>query len=244
MEKFGVISMAAGRKFNSDDSHTGELRNRMVKTVRQQHPDIPIHVWTYPRTTIPGAKCFYLPDLVGKVWWQKYEQARDVAWGGKFRIINGFKFIALKKAPFEVTLWLDGEVRVLKRLDAIFKPKKPFEWAMARDFGRDGDCAWWNGGVIVVKKCPATQAFLTRGWENWQKDGRRSEQAIIGRLLNQPDHGGVDFRQLDNKVWNVRPALASSITVEERRKAVILHTRSHVLTGDDQVWRFQKLCKS
>jgi hypothetical protein len=243
MEKFGVISMGAGKKYNSPDTHTEELK-RLVRTIRRQHTKLPIHLWVYPRVAIPGATCHLLPDLVGPVWWQKYQQARDVPWGGKFRIINGFKLIALKKAPFEITLWLDGEIRVLKRLNPLFEPKEPFEWAMARDYGRKGDCDWWNGGVIVVKKCPATQAFLTKAWENWQADGRRSEQAIIGRMLNKPDHSGVKFHQLDNRVWNVRPALASGLAVAERRKTVILHTRSHKLTGNDQVWRFEKICVS
>lgn len=238
-EKFGVISMGAGKKYNSEFNHIQELRE-MVKMLRKQHTDLPVMVWTAPLREVPGAIVHSIPDLVGPHWWKKYVNAKDVPWGGKFRIINGFKLLALRGALecFETVLWLDGEVRVLKKLNEILNPKEPFDIAMARDYShKKGNCDWWNGGVIVVRNTPGGHAVIEDAWKRWCNEKRLSEQAMISRSIKQlSKEKKIIFRELNNRVWNVRPDLASSMKPDAKRRAAILHTRGHPLTGDERVW--------
>jgi len=237
-EKCGVISMGAGKKYNSEFNHIQELR-MMVKMLRKVHPDLPIMVWTAPVREVPGAVVRSISNLVGAGWWKKYENAKDVPWGGKFRVINGFKLLALKDAlkAFETVLWLDGEVRVMKKLNPILDPKEDFDIAMARDYGNKGLCDWWNGGVIVVRNTPGGHAVLDDAWKRWVAEKRLSEQAMISRSIKQLRKDRViKFRELNNRIWNVRPGLASSMPIPERKHAAILHTRGHPFTGDERIW--------
>lgn len=229
----GIISMACGQKHNGRVPHIDELRELLLSAQRHCQ-GIPTTVWIHPVLPLSGEVHPLHPALVPHKWWEAYKQARNIPWKGKFAIAMGFKLLALMHNKYDIALWLDSECLILRPLNELFEGD--FDVAMARDFGSKGVTNGFNGGVIAIRKSDRTTKFLNEAWGRWRRHYKTmSDQRILTDLI-KARYAGIRFKRLDHEIYNVRPALANSLPVVKRQHTRILHSRGHVLSGDERIW--------
>ncbi|WP_272010745.1 putative nucleotide-diphospho-sugar transferase [Roseovarius sp. ZX-A-9] len=106
------------------------------------------------------------------------------------------KVDCLMNSPFERTLFLDADIRVLEDVGELFDLLDRFDVAMAHAHARNRDAtrAVWkyalpdsfpqfNTGVIAVRRNPQTQALLKNWSDSYKKAGFRKDQVTLRELL-------------------------------------------------------------
>lgn len=110
------------------------------------------------------------------------------------------KVDCLMNSPFERTLFLDADVRILEDVSELFDLLDRFDIAMAHAHARNRNAtrAVWslelsdafpqfNTGVIAIRRNPQTQELL-RNWSDSYKDaGFRKDQVTLRELLWKSD---------------------------------------------------------
>lgn len=231
---FGIICLVCGKERHGWGQHVDELQ-RCLKTLREHHPDVPVTIWTdSPDQPWPA------PYDVRDVWdiipmnaRARHGQQLGNIHGWKVAI--GFKLMAMLESPYDQTLWLDGDVSVLRPIDSIFDAD--FDIAMACDYNNKGMVTnLYNSGVVALRDSLDVRRFLKATWHDWFKTNTRStEQDIMYKLL-KGKYTRLNFHLLDCYVWNVRPALANAMPQEQRVSTRILHSRGHRLLDPPKHW--------
>ncbi|WP_417525546.1 putative nucleotide-diphospho-sugar transferase [Marinovum sp.] len=106
------------------------------------------------------------------------------------------KVDCLMKSPFEHTLFLDADIRVLEDVSELFELLERFDMAMAHAHARNRHAtrAVWtralpdafpqfNTGVIVVRRNARTRALLQDWSDSYKAAGFRKDQVTLRELL-------------------------------------------------------------
>ncbi len=106
------------------------------------------------------------------------------------------KVDCLMNTPFDRTLFLDADIRVLEDVSELFDLLERFDMAMAHAHARNRDAtrAVWkqelpdafpqfNTGVIAVRRNAQTQALLQDWSANYKAAGFRKDQVTLRELL-------------------------------------------------------------
>ena len=110
------------------------------------------------------------------------------------------KVDCLMNSPFERTVFLDADVRVLEDVSDLFDLLERFDMAMAHAHARNRNAtrAVWtlelpdaypqfNTGVIAVRRNPHTQSLLQDWSDSYKAAGFRKDQVTLRELLWRSD---------------------------------------------------------
>jgi hypothetical protein len=168
----GVLYIAAGRRFI-------RAAIRSAGFVRKHSPDLPIHLfanwrdWGYDFEHDPAPF-----TSVGEIESPHYRSKVDYS----------------IRTPFERTLYLDADTRVLSDIRPVFDLLDRFDLALAHAPNRVTRLTTWrttlphafpqfNAGVFLYKSSPAVMALLREWVESFHTAGFRSDQITLRELL-------------------------------------------------------------
>lgn len=171
----GIVFVATGVRYVA-------CAEAAARSVYQHMPDIPIALFTDAgRLGIP------LSDLFDPVIQLDAAHRRS-------------KVDCLMNAPFERTLFLDADIRLLEDVRELFDLLDRFDIAMAHAHARNRAAtraAWtlalpdafpqFNTGVIAVRRTPQTRALLQAWSDSYTSAGFRKDQVTLRELLWQSD---------------------------------------------------------
>lgn len=220
----GVVYVVAGSK-----NYVGELITS-VKSLRSHNKGLSITVFTN----------FEIPDRL------------DVTVRSLEFLDNPHKLkvCSLRRSPYERTLFLDTDTQIRGTLDPLFDELDFKDFCAANSHLADYSVrpprfinmkkvGGYNTGVLLFRKCHATEAFL-KLWEEavcahdssnmWA--GHFGDQYFFNDLVSngKAQATGVRWGVLDNLRWNCR-GIARSHVVSLGRwpEVVILHERSKTM---------------
>jgi len=167
----GVVFVATGARYIA-------CAENAAKSVRQNMPDIPIALFTNA-----GDLGVALSDV--------FDQVIELE-----SVHHRSKVDCLMNSPFERTLFLDADIRVLEDVSDLFSLLDNFDIAMAQAHARNriATRAVWtvdlpdafpqfNTGVIAVRRTAQTQA-LFEDWSRSYKEAEfRKDQVTLRELL-------------------------------------------------------------
>ena len=168
----GVLYIAAGKQFI-------RAAIRSAASVRKHSPDLPIHLfanwraWSYDFATDPAPF-----TSVGEIDAPHYRSKVDYS----------------IHTPFERTLYLDADTRLVSDIRPVFDLLDRFDLALAHAPNRVTRLTTWrtplprafpqfNAGVFLYKNTPAVMALLQAWVESFHSAGFRSDQVTLRELL-------------------------------------------------------------
>ena len=167
----GVVFVATGARYIA-------CAENAARSVRQHMPDVPIALFTNA-----GNLGVLLSDAFDTVIELESVHHRS-------------KVDCLMRSPFERTLFLDADIRVLEDVSDLFQLLDNFDIAMAQAHARNRDAtrAVWktalpdafpqfNTGVIAVRRNPETQALFESWSSSYKEAGFRKDQVTLRELL-------------------------------------------------------------
>lgn len=167
----GIIYIASGAPFVRD-------AERSARSVKKQHPDLPIALFSDVRSTDPAID----------MWFEVKDPHRRS------------KLDYLAQSPFEKTLYLDADTRVIASITEPFglldrydlagchvENRHPVSSATARLTTADVDPAFtgFNGGVLYYRLNDRMRVFLARWAEGYKAENAKFDQPILRRLMWQ-----------------------------------------------------------
>jgi len=172
----GIVYVAVGGKYI-------EYAMRSAATARYVSPQIPIALFTHDPDLVPARNPF-----------TKIRTLQLSAHGRGARRIA--KILALSASPFENTLFLDADTRVVRSIDRMFSLLDTFDIAMSHSARRVHDKSpydipdWFpefSSGVIVYRRNAAT-ARLFQLWQDLHVDylaryGFEDDQIPLRKVL-------------------------------------------------------------
>ena len=164
----GVIYIATGAL------HTGAAR-RSAASLRQTNPGLPVALFTDQPD--PGPEFDVVEDVPDP-------HARS-------------KIDCLGRAPFERTLYLDTDTRIVGDLSGVFRllerfdlaaaqrPRQPRRIARGRQWRHDVPPQFpeYNAGVLLYRRTPAVLDFFRHWKAAWLELGRGGDQITFRELL-------------------------------------------------------------
>lgn len=167
----GVVFVATGARYIA-------CAEAAARSVRRHMPDVPIALFT--DAPLLGVA---LPEMFDPVIELESVHHRS-------------KVDCLMKSPFERTLFLDADIRVLEDVSELFDLLERFDIAMAHAHARNRAAtrAVWthalsdafpqfNTGVIAVRRNPQTHALLQTWSKSYKAAGFRKDQVTLRELL-------------------------------------------------------------
>lgn len=171
----GVVFVATGASYIA-------CAEAAAKSVRRHMPDVPIALFT--NASQLGIS---LSDVFDPVIELESVHHRS-------------KVDCLMNSPFDRTLFLDADIRVLEDVSELFDLLDRFDIAMAHAHARNRDAtrAVWthalsdafpqfNTGVVAVRRNPQTDALLKDWSNNYKTAGFRKDQVTLRELLWKSD---------------------------------------------------------
>jgi len=167
----GIIYIASGAPFVRD-------AERSARTAKKQHPDLPIALFS----DVPSS------DPAIDIWVEVKDPHRRS------------KLDYLAQSPFEKTLYLDADTRVIASITEPFglldrydlagchvENRHPVSSATARLTTSDVDPAFtgFNGGVLYYRLNDRMRVFLARWAEGYKAENAKFDQPILRRLMWQ-----------------------------------------------------------
>lgn len=167
----GVVFVATGARYIA-------CAEAAAQSVRRHMPDVPIALFTDA-----GALGVPLSGVFSPVIELESVHHRS-------------KVDCLMNSPFEKTLFLDADIRVLEDVSDVFEVLERFDMAMAHAHARNRAAtraAWtrvlpdaypqFNTGVIAVRRNPKTLALLQDWSKSYKEAGFRKDQVTLRELL-------------------------------------------------------------
>jgi hypothetical protein len=167
----GVVFVATGARYIA-------CAEAAARSVRRHMPDVPIALFTDA-----GALGEPLSGIFDPVIELEGAHRRS-------------KVDCLMNSPFERTLFLDADIRVLEDVSELFDLLERFDIAMAHAHARNRAAtrAVWtrelsdaypqfNTGVMVVRRSPETQSLLQVWSDSYRTAGFRKDQVTLRELL-------------------------------------------------------------
>ncbi len=171
----GVVFVATGARYIA-------CAEAAARSVRRHMPEVPIALFTDA-----GALGHPLADIFDPV--IELEGAHHRS-----------KVDCLMNSPFERTLFLDADIRVLEDVSELFDLLERFDIAMAHAHARvraETQAVWiralpeaypqFNTGVVAVRRNPQTRALLQAWSESYREAGFRKDQVTLRELLWNSD---------------------------------------------------------
>lgn len=171
----GVVFVATGARYIA-------CAEAAARSVRRHMPDVPIALFTDA-----GQLGHPLSDLFDPVIELEGAHRRS-------------KVDCLMNSPFERTLFLDADIRVLEDVSELFDLLERFDMAMAQAHARNRAAtrAVWtralpdaypqfNTGVMAVRRSPETHALLQAWSDSYKSAGFRKDQVTLRELLWSSD---------------------------------------------------------
>lgn len=171
----GVVFVATGARYIA-------CAEAAARSVRQHMPEIPIALFTDAGRLGVAVSGIFDPVI-----------ALDAAH-------RRSKVDCLMNAPFERTLFLDADIRVLEDVSEVFELLDRFDIAMAHAHARNRAAtrAVWtralpdafpqfNTGVVAVRRSPLTRALLQAWSDSYKSAGFRKDQVTLRELLWESD---------------------------------------------------------
>jgi hypothetical protein len=172
------VTAARGVVFGATGADYVALAARAAETVRRCMPGLPIDLFTDAAVDLPA---FDRIHLIPERW-------------------RHAKLDALVSSRFERTLYLDSDIFMAAPVDDVFETLDRFDVALAHDAERNSPLSCtpldyplpaafpqFNGGVIAVRRNPATAAFLARWRDRVRDGGHRYDQPSLRQLLWESD---------------------------------------------------------
>ncbi|MGR3511091.1 MAG: putative nucleotide-diphospho-sugar transferase [Sulfitobacter sp.] len=169
--KSGVVFVATGAKYIA-------CAEAAARSVRRHMPEVPIALFTNA-----GQLGVTLSEVFDPVIELESVHHRS-------------KVDCLMNSPFEKTLFLDADIRVLEDVGELFNLLERFDMAMAHAHARNRDAtrAVWtkalpdsfpqlNTGVVAVRRNAKTQALLQDWSDSYKTAGFRKDQVTLRELL-------------------------------------------------------------
>lgn len=161
----GIIYVAKGSDYT-------DLACQSLRTLRQHHPDLPVHLFTDQAP--PNAD---------------FDAVHPIPAG-----CSRAKIAGMIASPFERTLFLDCDTLVVSPIDDGFTILDRFDLAIAHDVRRSsalieaGDSAppifpQHNSGVMFFAKSPAMDRFLRDWADAYDRAGHGRDQVTLKDLL-------------------------------------------------------------
>lgn len=219
--KCGIIYIAVGDIYVRESIYSAH-------SVRLFHPDIPITLYTD-------------------------DEKQSEKFPGNVVIINRdihplkIKVRCLSASPYENTLFLDTDTKVIKPINELFRLLETYDLCLANapnvdfkqkpqkliDYIRDG---FYNTGVILYKQTDAFKTFhlkwLTSILEQDDNDiwpGHNCDQFYFNRLIRNQFHVKCNVRMgvFPNIIYNVRPTMIKAMEADGTiADAKILHAHA------------------
>ena len=171
----GVVFVATGARYIA-------CAEAAAQSVRHHMPDVPIALFT--NATQLGVN---VSDVFNQVIELESVHHRS-------------KVDCLMNSPFERTLFLDADIRVLEDVSDLFDVLERFDIAMAQAHARNRPAtrAVWNQelpdafpqfntGVLVVRRNAQTQTLFQNWSESYKAAGFRKDQVTLRELLWNSD---------------------------------------------------------
>ena len=168
----GVLWIAVGARFVG-------AACAAARSIRRIHPDLALALFTDDASTADPRVCAQF-DIVERVASPHRRSKVDY----------------LAASPFERTLYLDADVRVIARIDDVFAVLERFDLAIAHAHARNREKTnqrWraeipvafpqLNGGVIAFRASPEVKEFLEAWRTAFHAAGFRKDQVTLRELL-------------------------------------------------------------
>lgn len=224
---FGVIYLACGKKYVQEAI-------KSARSFKRFHPKIPITIHT---DSAPLARSY--PNLFNRVIRVSPKKpGMKIAPAAKLNKIK-----AMASSPYDVTLYLDCDTKILKPIGELFEMGKNYDLMIANSPMLDKTIVpyrlvsyvrpkAYNSGVIVYRKNEKIQNLFT-SWlrkskkdpKIWEKNkGSFFDQPKLVSLLNRPDPG-INFKVIPNVLYNARHTMIPRLKSQRLYKNVkIIHT--------------------